>query len=289
MIAWKVGKPFINSLPRSSSTLWIYLYVVCVKVLHPYFKYSVKTTFNILKNLISEKSINYGITDTGVFQVFGEKYIYSLPTSDDQLISLKKSYSNYKMLAENDLTSSLVDYSQCLLDCDFFCVKTEILLPSSDDLQILPLQHKLHAPCKSNQDFVGCLKLEMINYFKEHSLDYHCSSIFFEDMSVIHGDLTPDNVMINSSGKAVIIDLDCLAVCGPRVYDEIHYLVQSEVVRSGANWLGVVEAMLRNKHIYHADLLKTYVYFRVFIEGLEKHTFTFRYRLKNFYKRNCST
>lgn len=62
-----------------------------------------------------------------------------------------------------------------------------------------------------------------------------------------HGDFHAGNVLCDERGTPVVIDLDCVRLDGPQVFDWLYFNVEWQVARSGAGWIDVLAEHLEGR------------------------------------------
>ena len=54
-----------------------YIYILISKLLHPYFELPLKGFLTGMKEIVEGNINSYSITDTGVFQIYSDGFVYS--------------------------------------------------------------------------------------------------------------------------------------------------------------------------------------------------------------------
>jgi hypothetical protein len=67
------------------------------------------------------------------------------------------------------------------------------------------------------------------------------------DLGFAHGDFHSRNIVLDSSGAARLIDLDCARMNGVQQLDALYFVMESEWSTSGRQWFEQIAAYLRNE------------------------------------------
>ncbi len=234
------------------------------------------------------------ITGTGVLLIFYDDKIVKFPLGRDAQIALQTEYSNYLVLKKNAL-KELVNYSLEKKENYYIMEK---LFPLNNEYYGYKKVISILNRCQHKERNLStyCFRKEFKNAF--FSIQNRCKSCNIEYLMMLidkkmllsrmamHGDLTPQNIMKNSMGETVMIDLDRFKIDGFNEIDRIHYIIEHYVKRKQKNFFDLLIYILKNKnistHTYY--LLLFYFLYRIDVEYSETTTLTTYY-----YNKLCQT
>jgi hypothetical protein len=83
----------------------------------------------------------------------------------------------------------------------------------------------------------------------------------------MHGDLTQNNILLNSEGDCCLIDLDRARLDGIRELDEIHFLIDKNSTGAKTNFLVYIEDNIDQlMEVFDVNIIYLYLIFRVSCE-----------------------
>jgi len=223
-----------------------------------------KIVIFMLKEILKCNDIQ--ITGTGVLQLIFDNYIIKVPLGELSKINLEKDYKNYLKLKNSSL-SKYVDYKfkkveNCYIVEKLYHIKEINIDKIISDLEKVKLEgetinlslYLLNKWCKKNFNFT-------FKYAK----------------SVMHGDLTPKNIMLNKNGSIVLIDLDRFCFNGIKGIDKLHFIIEKESKEKNIDFFDWIE---KNFDKYDNEFLFLYFVYRVNVEHFDKVELPHFYYLK---------
>ena len=227
-----------------------------------------KKVFKLLKTFD-----RVAITGTGVLIVFYENFIAKYPLGSHSQNALRNEFANYKKLKDSNL-SNLVDYSlvekenyyvmdklnrcdypinACMSICTLFKKKAQCTLQLIKLLEQKIFKDAL-SYIKNKDELNRVVKiLQSMNDIKS---------------STMHGDLTQYNIMLTSSNKVVLIDLDRFNFNGIEKIDRIHFIIEFFAKKRKKDFFEILETLLITKNISkkYFDYLFLYFVYRIGVE-----------------------
>jgi len=229
-------------------------------------KYFSKLVF-ICKEIFKANDIQ--VTGTGVLQLFLNDYIIKVPFGELSTMNLEQEYKNYLKLKRSSLLK-YVDYKLEKIKNYYIIEKLYSIQEIDIDNIISDLEN---GKLKKDKDIV--LSLNLLNKWCNKNFKFN----FQYEKSVMHGDLTPKNIMANKKGHLVLIDLDRFTFNGIKGLDKLHFIIEKE---SKENNIDFFDWMELNFNKYDKKLLFLYFVYRINIEHFEK------VKLPDFYyKKSC--
>jgi len=196
------------------------------------------------------------ITGTGVLQLFFDDNIIKIPLGELSEINLQNEYSNYRQLKRTNL-AKYVDYKLQRGD-GFYRISR---LKTAKDINILEIIDDLEK--ENTKEDSLTLSFDLLNKWCKKNFKYN----FKYKKSVMHGDLTPENVMLNENNRVVFIDLDRFHFCGIKGLDKLHYFIEKDSREKNIDFF---EWILENFDQCDIDILFVYFVYRVNIEHFDK-------------------
>ena len=209
------------------------------------------------------------VTGTGVLQVFFKNNLIKIPLGSLSFEALNTEYNNYLSLKKSNLRG-YVNYSLEKINSYY---KMEILQPVND-IDIVPILKSL----EDEQVIEKCLpnlSLKLLNRWSKSDFKY---SFTFE-YSVMHGDLTPKNIMKNIHNEIVLIDLDRFTFKGIKGIDQLHFLIEKETKEKNISFF---DWILDNYNlISDKNLLFIYFIYRINAEHFDNVKLSPTYYMKS--------
>lgn len=238
----------LNDLNKSFVNIkYNLIYIRVISFFHPYMDKKYSLLVDCLNDIqcASNDIERINVTNTGVVQVYTSRKVFMVPGGCLSRKSLKKSKENYNIL-RNSIASELVEYDFYSVDSkhgswfvsdrlrqpenvEFLLSDILRKLGKSTSVRRLDIKHYLRLAKIYNVDRVFCRCNFEVEEFK-HGFS--------------HGDLTHENILINSNDSPVIIDLDRFEVSGLQFIDELHFLVQLEAEKDSTNWLEILAELM---------------------------------------------
>jgi hypothetical protein len=216
-----------------------FLYNILTKTKNPYFiflllpilsrsnLYAEKKYFNkeLLKCLITLKGYSeFKISSTGVLILFYEKSVVKIPLGVVSTESLLENWKNYKKIKKSFL-NHLVAYKLESHPLYYKMDRLEQMQVTMNDISFLlssfsKERRVVNLSALKNNLFHNLSKLENICNIKLlFPINLELESV------IMHGDLTQYNIMKNSDGNIVLIDLDRFTFHGILNIDYLHFIV----------------------------------------------------------------
>lgn len=230
--------------------------------------------FSILSNYnLLYRAEDILITSTGVLILYFKDTIIKVPLGGFSEQSLKKEYTNYLEIKSTNL-ARLVDYGLCKKGIYYEVDKLRQVekIAEKDVEKIVSLLE--------NTVFLGDsipdLSFNLVNKWCNKSI---CSDFIYES-SCMHGDLTPKNIMLNSRGDFVLIDLDRFSCNGIRGVDILHFRIERKCKECGFDFLDWILRYLED--FDNKKMLFCYFIYRVNVENFNGILLSDEY-----YKKTC--
>lgn len=228
--------------------------------------------YDLLKSLKGYK--RYSISTTGVLMLFYDNCVKKIPLGDVSKKSLKINFKNYNILKNSEL-KELVNYKLEKKDNYY---EMEILNEFNKNFQ--NIDYFLEKFTKNKKK----VKLKEI----KQELFYNLSSIekilniklpLDDDLelisSVMHGDLTQNNIMLNKKEDMVLIDLDRFTFFGIDGIDSLHFEIDKESKKIGISFFDYIK--LYKLSDSNKTLIYLYLLYRVSQEYHENITLSTTY------------
>lgn len=260
----KLGYKMLNMRLSIFIIIGIYL----IEKNHIYMDKEFIKYLNILKVLSGNNRIL--ITSTGVLIIFLKNKIIKFPMGKHSYLSLEKEYANYLLLKKSNL-NSMVDYilenhnnyymMELLLNCKHFLNYTNWIYSKLSKTNIGDIQLEM---LLKNDIFTNALLY--INEEKDNGLLTEEVLALLKSKKTVktyamHGDLTQYNIMKNSKGHIVLIDLDRFTFNGIENIDRIHFTVEYYAKKRGKDFFIIIEHILKNKNISEKYFYFLFLYF----------------------------
>jgi len=280
----KLGYKMLNMrLP-----IFIIIGIYLIEKNHIYMDKEFIKYLNILKVLSGNNRIL--ITGTGVFIIFFKNKIIKFPMGEHSYLSLGREYANYLLLKRSNL-NSMVDYvlednnnyymMELLLNCKHFLNYTNWIYSELSKTNVGNIQLEI---LLNNDIFTNALSY--INKEDNSFLTEEILALLKSKKTVktyaMHGDLTQYNIMKNSKGHIVLIDLDRFTFEGIENIDRIHFAVEYYAKKRGKDFFVIIEHILKNKNISEKYFYFLFFYFiyRIGVEYDVNVKLPFSYRKK---------
>ncbi len=247
---------------------------ILYKFTYPYFTYTILPLI-CRKNIYVEKEkINrellrilklvrgyssFRLSSTGVLILFYNRNVIKIPLGQISSDSLMKNWENYNILKKSNF-NEFVQYKLKKIDNYY---KMDILKSIMIDEKELDLIiDKLSIKYKKN--YGASLSDEL--FINTPLLENRCNTkiaLNYKEIFLsvpMHGDLTQNNIMKNSIGSIVLIDLDRFTFEGIKGIDKFHYNVDRESSKMGISFFKYVEYSLK---LSNMDISYYYIIYRV--------------------------
>ena len=231
----------------------------------------VKLSFIPFRSIISILNTTPGrfesvrLTDTGVIMLFYSTYVVKIPLGPIPLKDLIRNMNQYNLIKASEYKAHV---SYWLEDhCTHF--KMEILLEGNNKRALASQYFKTisKAACasiKSQKDIYELILLGRQKFIDVTEVQLSIDKDKKYPMSIMHGDLTPRNIMTNTSGAPLLIDLNRFTFKGFEFIDSIHFEVEFESKKIRKNYFHYIilnfDLLLK---IYGSEVLKIYVLYRI--------------------------
>ena len=235
--------------------------------LSPYVSFVYIPYRSIIRNLNSEQEgFRYlKFTDTGILILFYSNHIVKIPLGPVPLLDLRRSFQKYKKLKATR-QSEYVNY--WLEDGDVL-FKMELLEEGECKQKLVEkyfssrITNRLSTIKSEDAVFKKVLigRQKFISTTKIY-LPFDESKNY--SVGLMHGDLTPGNIMTNSGGESLLIDLNRFEFEGFPFIDEIHFDVELHSKRLRISYFEfLVSTFATLVQKYQRDCIVIYVLYRV--------------------------
>ncbi|PCJ51047.1 MAG: hypothetical protein COA74_00860 [Gammaproteobacteria bacterium] len=231
-----------------------YIALFIARFWHPYVNHKLSNSLKILYQLNKQEAFQkISLTGTAVLQLYTNNYIYLIPTGNISVNSLAKNYHNWTLLNHSDYKHLVNYWLQKISTTEIVYYKIEKLNPIEDiNTAYNSIYKELIGEIQENDfqyiDFKMIIhKLESLVSFKLDDLIPRLYKPSRGYVGMLHGDLTSNNILRNTAGNHVIIDLDRLTFKGPQVLDEIHYWFCELEKKYKLQWLIILPSILEGK------------------------------------------
>lgn len=214
---------------------------------HPYLDSSTRSVLKDINNKAFGEDLTLKVTNTGLIQVFTENWVYLYYGGNKSKYSLEVSSANYLHL-KGSKVAQLVDYN---VDYDVEANDIVSAYCRVERLKNLPHDEKYHAkgvvlslfnkasdyalyPIQDLTAIIKMLEKQLDFNFTDFIEHYKLRDIHLQ-FGLSHGDLTPNNIMKNTQGNYVLIDLDRFSSDRELSFDDIHFDIEQNAASS--NWL----------------------------------------------------
>ena len=211
------------------------------------------TSFKCFKEIFKSNDIQ--ITGTGVLQLFFDEYIIKIPLGKLSDLNLENEYKNYLKFKNSNL-SKYVEYELKKIELFYKIEKLKVIRNLNIDVIIKDLEKEKIQNGEIN------LSLDLLNKWCNKNFKYS----FKYEKSVMHGDLTPKNVMLNKYNQIVLIDLDRFTFFGIKGIDKLHFIIEKECKEQKIDFF---DWILKNFEKYKIEKLFLYFVYRINMEDFK--------------------
>ena len=235
--------------------------------LSPYIKFSFIPFRSIISflNSTSDKFENVMLTDTGVFMLFYPKYVVKIPLGPIPMQDLKRNMDQYRLIKASEY-QAFVNY---WLEDHITFFKME-LLKEGKNKQILAnkyfntISDKRFSSISSQNDIYELILQGHKKFINITHIQLSFDKNKKYPISIMHGDLTPRNIMTNSSNNPLLIDLNRFIFEGFKFIDLIHFEVEFKSKEIHKNYFDFITQNFNSLlKTYGSEALKIYVLYRV--------------------------
>lgn len=210
--------------------------------------------------------VKTGMTSTGVLQCYTPQQLFALPCGDVASSALAHSHEHWRQL-QGSPYSALATYGFTREEgSSLYAMELlhTIDAPGSAGV-VLPLMKGQRSAAISSFAWQPLIQ-HLASFADTHALDRLCNSRTEVVFGPVHGDLHPGNVMANSEGQPVLIDLDRFQADAPQFVDEIHTALYTIEQRTRASWLVLLATQAVRELNFPAEQLLAYAAFRAAAE-----------------------
>ena len=244
--------------------LFFYIYVRLSSILNPYVQKQSYKICRVILQLIKISGTNtIWISGTGRLIAFGKSYCLYFPMGKLSCTSLERSISSYEQLSHSHSgLQHLVDYSYSkVVDpvphyrCDTLMVPNHDTSPAAH----IPILASLSKLGHSDRAPTGLFSNALDNL--RPLVSAHVHSFWLSRVATLakhrwnigplHGDLTRENIMINTIGQLVFIDLDRFCWKGIQDFDCIHFEIERWCKNHQTDWFIFMDKFLFPKEYGH--------------------------------------
>lgn len=205
------------------------------------------------------------LTDTGVLILIYSNYVVKIPLGPIPQKDLIKNMNQYNLIK----SSSYREHVSYWLEDHGTHYKMELLLEGNNKPALV--RRYFETLSKTGRGTIMSIKdlSELILLGKRKLSDITDLDLAFDKekkytVSIMHGDLTPKNIMTNISGVPLLIDLNRFKFKGFEFIDLIHFEVEFESKRLCKNYFDyIILKFDMLKKIFGVEKLKIYVLYRI--------------------------
>jgi len=202
----------------------------------------------------------FSITGTGVLILFYELHIIKIPLGHASEESLEKEFLNYKRIEESEF-SHFVNYKMENIDGYYKMDKLLNKKITYQDINSIIDIFSAHE-CSVPLDIFVSNKMINVKLFKEkYNINVKLPLSKSIKSSPMHGDLTETNIMLNSKGNIVLIDLDRYNSIGISNIDLIHHNVDKVSKNKGISYFEYLESLIFSIDKNNDEIFYLYLYF----------------------------
>lgn len=236
-------------------------------LLCPYVKLSFIPYRSIILFLNSnpDRLESFKLTDTGIFILFYSTYVIKVPLGPIPLEDLIRNKNQYNLIKESKYKA----YVNYWLEDHGAFFKMELLLEGNDkkaliEQYFMTISKTAYASINSKKDIYELISIGQDKFINITQTELPINKDKRYPISIMHGDLTPKNIMTNSFGTPLLIDLNRFNFEGFEFIDRIHFEVEFESKKIRENYFHyIVMNFSRLLRIYGNEMLKIYVLYRI--------------------------
>lgn len=231
----------------------------------------VKLSFIPFRSIISILNTTPGrfesiiLTDTGVLILFYSVCVVKIPLGPIPLKDLKRNMNQYNLIKASE-RKALVNY---WLEDHGTYFKMQLLLEGNNKRTLAIQYFKTinKEPCTSLRSQKDIYELILLG--RQKFIDVTAVQLSIDEdkkypMSIMHGDLTSRNIMTDTTGGPLLIDLNRFKFKGFEFIDRVHFEVDFESKKIQKNYFDYI---ILNfdwlRKIYGSEALKIYVLYRI--------------------------
>jgi hypothetical protein len=214
---------------------------------HPYVD---KTRYNALSVYLQLKGREpitaTCLTGTGILQLFTVDKVYHIPCGELSKRSLEKHFRNWQII-QGSAYRAYVDYSVQTYHTPFTYYSTEKLYPIST--QELGETVGIFLDKVNQNSVTGIPDMSHLSYATLQIATF-CTIDLKPLLTILstaplacgfmHGDLTAKNILKNSKGCTVLIDLDRAMLNGLLIFDVLHFTITSLEHKHRKSWVDLL-------------------------------------------------